>query len=226
MSIACTPSSLERIHRAASLIETVGKTQFNEIAAIVGPTTALAMIVAHERMAWKYASNPNTPIVPGVNALLGDDVPMGWYLRDTGFFYTPQLYFLDNCSAFQIRHRDQRWPTVEHAYQAAKFKEQSIAWCAIKGAPSPHEAQRLAHHEYANFSDPEWDTRKLEVMRTLLWRKVKQHEYVKRKLLATAHMRLVEDSPTDNFWGRGPTWEGENWLGRLWMEIREQLRNA
>ena len=185
------------------------------------------MIVAHERMAWKYSSNPNTPIVPGVNALLGDDVPTGWYLRDTGFFYTPQLYFLDNFSAFQIKYGDHLWPTVEHAYQAAKFPEQSTPWQVIGSAPSPHSAKKLAHQdEYADLHDPAWDTRKVEVMRTLLWCKVKQHEYVKRKLLATAHMRLVEDSPTDNFWGRGQTWEGENWLGRLWMEIREELRNV
>jgi ribA/ribD-fused uncharacterized protein len=62
------------------------------------------------------------------------------------------------------------------------------------------------------------------VMRCLLRAKADQHEYVRRKLLATGERELIEDSWRDSFWGWGPTKDGQNMLGRLWMEIREEIR--
>lgn len=50
-----------------------------------------------------------------------------------------------------------------------------------------------------------------------------EHEYVQRKLLQTGGRRLVEDSWRDNFWGWDPNRDGQNMLGRLWMELRQEL---
>lgn len=36
----------------------------------------------------------------------------------------------------------------------------------------------------------------------------------------------VENSWRDDFWGWGPNRDGQNMLGRLWMEIRAELRAA
>jgi hypothetical protein len=63
-------------------------------------------------------------------------------------------------------------------------------------------------------------------MRCILCAKVEQHEYVRRKLLATGDRELVEDSWRDDFWGWGPTRQGQNMMGKLWMQIRHQLRAA
>lgn len=60
-------------------------------------------------------------------------------------------------------------------------------------------------------------------MKEILWAKLKQHEYVERKLRESVGLVLVEDSHRDDYWGRGPNWDGENWLGRIWMEIRSEL---
>jgi hypothetical protein len=37
---------------------------------------------------------------------------------------------------------------------------------------------------------------------------------------------LIEDSWRDDFWGWGPHRNGKNMLGKLWMEIRSELRAA
>ncbi len=60
-------------------------------------------------------------------------------------------------------------------------------------------------------------------MRDILRAKAEQHEYVRRKLLATGDRELVEDSWRDDFWGWGPDRNGQNMLGKLWMEVRAEL---
>jgi hypothetical protein len=64
---------------------------------------------------------------------------------------------------------------------------------------------------------------KVDVMRDILRAKVAQHEYVRRKLLATGDRELIEDSWRDDFWGWGPNRDGQNMLGKLWMEVRAEL---
>ena len=61
-------------------------------------------------------------------------------------------------------------------------------------------------------------------MKEILLAKAQQHTYVRRKLLSTGTRELIENSWRDNFWGWGPDREGQNMLGVLWMEVREQLR--
>ena len=64
---------------------------------------------------------------------------------------------------------------------------------------------------------------RVDVMRDILRAKVDQHEYVRRKLLATGDRELIEDSWRDDFWGWGPNKDGENHLGKLWMEVRLEM---
>ena len=61
-------------------------------------------------------------------------------------------------------------------------------------------------------------------MRAILKEKAQQHEYVRRKLLETGDRELIENSWRDGFWGWAPNGEGQNMLGKLWMEVRTELR--
>jgi hypothetical protein len=61
-------------------------------------------------------------------------------------------------------------------------------------------------------------------MSDILYAKVEQHDYVRRKLLETGNRVLIENSWRDDYWGWGPYRDGQNVLGKLWMEIRAQLR--
>lgn len=62
------------------------------------------------------------------------------------------------------------------------------------------------------------------IMKEILHEKVKQHQYVLKKLLESGNRELVEDSWRDDFWGWGPNKDGQNMLGKLWMEVRAELR--
>ena len=61
-------------------------------------------------------------------------------------------------------------------------------------------------------------------MYRILKAKAEQHEYVRRKLLATGDRELIEDSWRDSFWGWGPNKDGQNMLGKLWMKVRANLK--
>jgi ribA/ribD-fused uncharacterized protein len=144
-------------------------------------------------------------------------------------FYEGPHYHLSNFSSFAIVLRREIWMTVEHAYQARKFfpgHEASIIG-EIKRALSAHEAKQIAKANKLRMR-PDWQQIKLAEMEKLLRAKFDQHPYVQRKLLETDTLWLIEDSPTDSFWGRGPDWKGQNQLGQLWMKIRteEQIRQG
>jgi len=67
-----------------------------------------------------------------------------------------------------------------------------------------------------------WNEIKIKVMKYALDLKF-SNEKMKALLLSTGEEELVENSPWDEFWGCGRNGEGLNWLGRLLMEIRDNL---
>jgi len=71
---------------------------------------------------------------------------------------------------------------------------------------------------------PQWDQIRVDVMRQVLRIKFKQNSEAKNALLSTADALLVEKSPRDAFWGIGAEGTGQNYLGRLLMQIRCELR--
>ena len=140
-------------------------------------------------------------------------------------FYPPKHYPLDNFSSFAVDLEDGlRYPTSEHAYQASKFfTTDPLIAEKIRNARSAHDAKKIAH-EHEEKVRKDWDDIKLDVMKSVLLKKVHQNPYVKKILFKTGDRPIVEDSPTDSFWGWDSDKQGENHLGRLWMEIREDIR--
>ena len=141
------------------------------------------------------------------------------------FFYEQDFYVLSNFSAFSIHWKGRRFDTSEHVYHWEKFPEASIHRHLIEFAPSAHEAFKIAERN-KQFRRSDWDDVKVDIMKRILIEKVRQHEYVRVKLLQTGDRELIEDSWRDPFWGWGPNKDGENRLGKLWMEVREMLRNS
>lgn len=142
------------------------------------------------------------------------------------FFYEQDFYVLSNFSAFNLKWKQFTYPTSEHAYQCEKFDQgdgsSSLLRSDIRNAPSAHEAFKIAE-QHRTARRPDWDAVKVDVMRNILRAKAEQHEYVRRKLLQTGDRELVENSWRDSFWGWGPNRDGQNTLGKLWMEIRAGL---
>ena len=138
-------------------------------------------------------------------------------------FFIGQHQALDNFAAFSVEWNGILWPTLEHAYQAAKFEDNSIIQ-RIQKARSPYEAKSIVREkELASKVSPDWNSRKVATMKALMQCKVSQHSLIKEILLGTQKARLVENSPFDSFWGIGPDGDGKNMIGLLWMEIRDEL---
>ncbi|MBO7393826.1 MAG: NADAR family protein [Abditibacteriota bacterium] len=141
-------------------------------------------------------------------------------------FYTREFYALDNFSSFKVLYKGHLYSSSEEAYQAAKFigvapeVEQKI-----KNSYSAYEAKEIAS-ENRDKQRKDWDEVKVQIMEELLRLKLAQNPYVKKKLLETGDCLIVEDSPKDSFWGWGKDRKGENTLGKLWMKLRDELRNG
>lgn len=147
------------------------------------------------------------------------------------FFYEQDFYVLSNFSAFNLVWEGITFPTSEHAYHWEKFATEDddqtrngIAY-QIMEAPSAHAAFKIAETQ-RHLRRSDWDDVKVDVMLHILQAKVAQHKYVRRKLLATGDRELIENSWRDDFWGWGPNRDGQNMLGKLWMEIRSELRRS
>lgn len=155
-------------------------------------------------------------------------------------FYEQDFYVLSNFSSFAITWKGIRFDTSEAAYHWEKFwydnpkkaADLRIVRSLIRTANSAHEAYHIAQ-KYKNIRNPDWDKEdlcsrplKVSVMKQILLAKVNQHEYVRRKLLQTGDRELVENSHRDHIWGWGPNRDGLNLLGKLWMEVREEIRST
>lgn len=146
------------------------------------------------------------------------------------FFYEQDFYVLSNFSAFTLFWRGLRFDTSEAAYHFEKFTDAEGALADVRAirhsiltAPSAHEAFKIAERNKAH-RRPDWDEVKVGIMLEILRAKAAQHEYVRRKLLATGDRCLIENSWRDDFWGWGPNRDGKNMLGTLWMRVRAELR--
>lgn len=128
--------------------------------------------------------------------------------------------FLSNFYPCVVTFEGVDYPTVEHAYQAAKTLN-PIERKLIGAAKTPGQAKRLA--KKCSRRD-NWDVIKLPVMRNLLEQKFNYYS-LRQKLVATGSATLIEGNWwNDTFWGvcKG---EGQNYLGRMLMAIRDELHN-
>lgn len=136
-------------------------------------------------------------------------------------FYTPKYYVFNNFSAHSIEFRGQLYPTSEHAYQAAKCTDPA-GQEAIRNARSPSQAKTLANETYRAAKDPDWEHKKVSVVEEILRTKLAQHPEAQEALKESGDEEIVEDSPTDYFWGEGADGTGKNMLGKLWMKLRDE----
>lgn len=129
--------------------------------------------------------------------------------------------FLSNFSPHPVTYEGKLYKTSEALYQALKFNEPSVRE-VIRACLTPKDAAMYGRSHGGMRSD--WDQVKLDMMRMVIRLKVEQHPFIKTALLATENEVLIEDSNKDTYWGQKPDGTGANWLGQLWMELRNELR--
>ena len=120
------------------------------------------------------------------------------------------------------------FPTSEHAYQACKFPARPDVQQRIAEAPTAREAASIGRTPGLGI-DPGWNAQRVDVMRWVLRMKREANRAeIDAVLAATGDRPIVEVSTRDPWWGARPVadrYEGRNILGRLWMELRQQLRD-
>lgn len=138
-------------------------------------------------------------------------------------FYELKYYCLSNFSSFVVEYLGVSFLTAEHAYQASKFEVGSFEHAAVYSAKSAHEAMKIAQSFPVG---ADWKDKKREIMKDICRHKLEQHDYVQQCLQLTGDREIFEVSPKDSFWGWGPDRTGRNELGKIWMELRTELRDS
>lgn len=139
--------------------------------------------------------------------------------------------FLSNMAAHPIQYDGKVWPTAEALFQALRFDDVSVKE-AIRQAKSPFRAKMIAKAHKDQMVVVQRSEQDLQNMRLVLRLKVEQHPELVHQLLDTGEESIIEDATSHpggsaKFWGavfKDGVWVGEKVLGRLWMELREELR--
>ena len=121
------------------------------------------------------------------------------------------------------------FPTSEHLYQAAKFGARPDIQQRVAKAPTARDAVAIGRTPALGI-DPGWNAQRVDVMRWVLRRKREANRAeIDAVLSATGDRPIVEISTPDPWWGARPIadrYKGKNVLGRLWMELRQQIRDG
>jgi ribA/ribD-fused uncharacterized protein len=116
--------------------------------------------------------------------------------------------------------------------KALLFADHEIAKQVLAAAhPKQHKA---LGRKVTPFDDATWKARRVEIVKAGSRAKFTQNEELRALLLATKGTELVEASPYDRIWGIGlaatdpraqdsKTWRGQNLLGKILTELRDEL---
>lgn len=136
--------------------------------------------------------------------------------------FCDEYAFLSNFFEAPFEIEGLRYKTVEHYYQAQKTDD-PVERSYIRNLPTPKEAKARGYKVQLR---GEWEWVKLDVMRRAVKAKFEQNPALKKRLLATKNEQLQETNTWgDEYWGvDSKTGAGLNWLGRILMEVRAQLK--
>lgn len=132
--------------------------------------------------------------------------------------------FLSNFYPSVIKMEGINYPSVEHAYQAAKTLDPALRK-SISELPNAGAAKRYGNQISIR---PDWLSVRLEIMQDLLYKKFdpSQHSGLVRLLLGTGDKELIEGNTWgDRYWGKCGGY-GQNHLGLLLMQIRKTLQET
>ena len=130
-----------------------------------------------------------------------------------------------NFSPHPINLQGTYWSTVEHYYQAQKFvgTPDAVVIPVIHAAPTPEQAAALGR-DRTRCVRPDWEQVKIQVMHEAVLIKFLTHIDIQTILISTGDRLIVENSPTDCYWGCGGDKTGQNHLGKILMNVRQEIR--
>lgn len=139
--------------------------------------------------------------------------------------FTGPNAFLSNFSPASVVLDDMEYPTVENAYQAAKTLDEERRELFLYCSPgyAKKQGRQLSLRK-------DWSKVRNEIMLYLLRQKFQVGTTFAADLLGTGDAYICEgNSWHDNYWGACRCdmcaySEKQNWLGRMLMQIREELQ--
>lgn len=133
-----------------------------------------------------------------------------------------QFRFLSNFWPCRIVYEDEEYPSVEHAYQAAKTLDEADRK-KIAETKRPGDAKKIGRTLRRR---PGWEDLKEMVMYRLVQQKFNEPS-LRSKLLATRDAEIVEGNTWgDTWWGVDLKMGfGDNRLGKILMKVRSELED-
>lgn len=133
--------------------------------------------------------------------------------------FTGKYEFLSNFYPCLVQYEGVRYPSVEHAYQAAKTLDKDTR-TAFSILPTASDTKKLGGKlKLRN----DWEQVKEEVMYECLKSKF-SNKNLKEMLLQTGYAHIEEgNNHGDRIWGT-VNGRGQNKLGKLLMRIREEIK--
>lgn len=142
--------------------------------------------------------------------------------------------WLGNMAPYKLINDGVEWNTSEALFQALRFgNDEMDIKEKIRAEKLPMSAKMIAKSNIDKMCVTPMSEADLNNMRNVIRLKVNQHPELKDELLATGDDVIVEDvknrqNESGLFWGAAlqddGTWKGQNWLGKIWMEIRDELK--
>jgi ribA/ribD-fused uncharacterized protein len=133
--------------------------------------------------------------------------------------------FLSNFYPSVVTFDGADYPTIEHAFQAAKTFDYAQRR-ALANARTPSEAKRMGRRVKRR---DDWFAVSLIIMEDLVRQKFTRYPDLRVALLGTGDVDLIEGNTwNDKFYGciwdsKQGAWVGENHLGRILMKVRSEL---
>lgn len=145
--------------------------------------------------------------------------------NEINFYHlTDEFGCFSNFARYAIHLDGKSWPTSEHYFQAQKFDDARLRE-EVRRCRTPRMAANMSR-DRKNPLRRDWESVKHDVMRKVVRAKFTQHDELREMLLSTDDAMLVEHTVSNNYWGDGGDGSGKNMLGRILMEIREELRGS
>lgn len=135
--------------------------------------------------------------------------------------FSGRYRFLSNFHASEVKWEGVTYPSVEHAYQADKTLDADLRE-QIRDSSSAAKAKKLGKSIICR---PDWEERKIWTMLSLVRLKF-EHIGLRQLLLDTGDSDLVEGNKWgDHWWGICDGF-GFNYLGRILMLVRDEIRSG
>lgn len=110
------------------------------------------------------------------------------------------------------------FPSIMHAFQACKDPDNMEMFARLELADAVKLGQRV------KLNIAEWNANRAMKMKSIVLMCAKQNEDVRNTILETQGV-ILDDMVNDSYWGYNPVENDSNHMGRIWSEVRDELKS-